>query len=229
MNIMERDFSKQIFLSITGINNLDWQEKLKDIDSLGIEEVAVFLTRFDKKERQHLYKFLLKSRIKKIPLVHLRDDTDYEDIEFFIKNFNTEYFNIHEDHFNLIDRWRGYFDKLYLELNIDNKIAKNIEIEKIGGFCVDLAHFKASIARGEEEAVKVFFEKDKVMFGCNHLSGYDELNKSDVHFVTDLKQFDYLATLPKFVFSNIIAIEVDNGIKEQVEFKKYIISILNNI
>ena len=43
---------------------------------------------------------------------------------------------------------------------------------------------------------------------------------------TSLKDFDYLTTLPKYVFSDIIALEVDNSIKEQLKFKEYLDKLL---
>jgi len=218
---------RNIYVTITGIDNADWQEKLEEIEEFGITEACVFLTRFDKKERDHLYKFLLKSSLKYVPLVHLRHDTDSSDIEFFRKNFGTQHFNIHETHFGEIARWGDNLKDLYLELNYDGGIPKDVDIDKIGGFCLDLSHFQSSVARGTEEATFVFKERSNGNFKCNHLNGYNDLLQRDVHFVTDLKQFDYLKNLPDFVFGEIIAIEVDNNITEQLKFKEYILKILD--
>ncbi len=52
-------FSPKIYLSITGKENIDWQSKLEEINQLKIIEAAVFLESFNRKERDHLYKFLL--------------------------------------------------------------------------------------------------------------------------------------------------------------------------
>jgi hypothetical protein len=220
--------SFKIYPSITGRDNIDWQNKIEEIDKFKLQEVAVFLGSFDKKERDHLFKFLTKSSIKKIPFVHLRHDSSKEEIEFFIKNYNTECFNIHEDGFHILKKWAPYYDRLYLELNFDNKLHKNVKVRKIGGFCIDLSHLKASIARGTKEAEYIFSRKDKISFSCNHLNGYDPFKRKDKHLVTSLEDFDYLTTLPKFVFGKIIAIEVYNSIKEQLEFKEYLEKILLN-
>jgi len=218
-----KDF--QIYVSITGQDN-DWQFKLEEVNQLKLTEVAVFLERFEKQERDHLYKFLLKSSIKKVPFVHLRHDTDKKDIEFFVNNFQTQYFNIHEQSFDVLDQWKPYWDKLYLEMNYDSEIDKDVKVRKIGGFCIDLAHFESAIAQGTEEAEYIFRRKDDIKFSCNHLNGFDPVTKSDKHTVSDLKQFDYLTDLPKFVFGQVIAIEVENSIKEQLEFKKHLDKIL---
>lgn len=221
----KKDFLEKFYLSITGKGDIAWQSKLKEINQLGIEEVAIFLTQFKAKERENFYKFLLKSPIKRVPLVHLRDDVDKKEIDFFIKNFKTEYFNIHEEHFVILDKWKDYWGKLYLEMDYNDLIAKNVKVEKIGGFCVDFAHFKSAIARGSTEAYYIFLRKNKAKIACNHLSGYSEEGNCDIHDATGVKDFDYLKTLPEYVFSKVIAFEINNSIKEQLEFKSYIVNI----
>lgn len=221
------NFRDKIFLSITGEGSLDWSNKLKEINKLKIKKVAVFLERFDKKERDNLYRLLEKSSIKEVPFVHLRDDVEAREIEYFIKKYKTKYFSIHEEHFKILNKWKGYWDKIYLEMNYDSKINKDVKVRKIGGFCIDLAHFKCSIARGTEEAYYAYLRKNKIKFTCNHLNGYDPVKRRDKHIVTSLKDFDYLTTLPKYIFGKVIALEVDNSIKEQIKFKKYLIKILN--
>jgi len=229
------DFSKRIFVGLTGGENKDWQQKLKDINRLGIKEAAVFLERFDKKERDNLYPFLIKSAIKKVPLVHIRTDNTKEEIKFFIEKYQTQHFNIHEDHFKLLDNWKGYWKNLYLEMNYDDQIAKDVKVKKIGGFCIDLAHFKSAIARGDEEATYAYSNKNKIKFACNHLNGFSSepiinfygKRGHDVHRIRSLKDFDYLTNLPKFVFGKIIALEMENSIPEQLKFKDYLVKVLN--
>ena len=222
------DFSKRIYLGITGEKNSDWQSKLKEINRFGIKEAAVFLERFKKPQRDNLCRMLLRTFVKKVPLVHLREDNTKDEIKFFIDNFETRHFNIHEDHFNLLNRWEGYWDKLYLEMNYDSKIPKDVKVGQIGGVCVDLSHLKSAIARGSEEAYYIFIRKNNIKFACNHLNGYSSLKNRDLHTVSSLKDFDYLTTLPKYVFGEIIALEVENSIKEQIEFKEYLTKILND-
>lgn len=221
------DFSKRIFVGLTGGENKDWQVKLEEINRFRIKEVAVFLERFDKKERDNFYKFLSKSCVRKVPLVHLRDDTDAKDIKFFIEDYKTRYFNIHEDHFNILDNWKGYWKNIYLEMNYDNEVAKDVKVRKIGGFCIDLSHMKCAIARGGEEAYYAYLHKNKVKFSCNHLNGYSPRKNCDLHTIRSLKDFDYLTTLPKFIFGKIIVLEVENNIEEQLKFKEYLVKMLN--
>ncbi|MFH1423722.1 MAG: hypothetical protein ABIG29_02100 [Candidatus Nealsonbacteria bacterium] len=216
----------KILLSITGQESFDWANKLKEINARKIGEIAVFLESFDKKERDNFYRLLLKSTVKTVPFVHLRDDVRKEEMKFFIDRFKTRYFNIHEDHFKKLNQWKGYWDKLYLEMNFNDEIAKDVKVRRIGGFCVDLAHFKAAISRGTEEASYIFFKKNRAEIACNHLNGYDPSEMKDIHLVKDLGSFDYLTTLPQYAFGKIIALEVYNSIKEQIGFREHISRLL---
>lgn len=218
----------KILLSITGEKSFDWASKLKEINARKITEVAVFLERFDQKERDNLYRLLLKSTVQSVPFLHLRDDITAGEMEFFFNRYQTRHFNIHEDHFKVLDRWKGYLKNLYLEMDYNSKIAKDVKVRRIGGFCVDLSHFKAAIERGAEEAYYVFTRKSKATIDCNHLSGYDPSEMKDVHFVKDRNSFDYLVTLPKYVFGKIIALEIDNPIGEQIKFKEHISRLLDD-
>jgi hypothetical protein len=222
------NFQNKILLSITGEGSLDWANKLKEINELKIKKVAIFLERFDKKERDNLYRLLEKSCIKEIPFVHIRHDVSVKEIDFFIKKYKTKYFNIHEDHFKILDKWKGYWDKIYLEMNYDSNVDKDVKVRKIGGFCIDLSHFKASVAMGTQEAYYIYLRKNKIKFACNHLNGYDSTKRKDKHIITGIKDFDYLTTLPKYIFGKLIAIEVDNTIKEQIKFREYLIKLLND-
>jgi hypothetical protein len=225
---MKKDFLEKIYLTITGENNSDWQAKLREISERKIDSAAVFLERFEKKEREFLRRSLLESTIKYVPLVHLRNDTGIDELEFFLTHFNTRHFNIHENAFDFLDQWNGHLDKLYLEMNYDNVIPRNVVIEKIGGFCVDLAHLKSAFDRKVIDANFVLERKSTAKFACNHLNGYSPAEKWDLHFVTNLNDFDYLTTLPKFVFGDIIALELDNPIEDQIKFRDHVAGVLND-
>lgn len=222
------DFNKRILLSVTGERPDQMEAKFNEINNLGIAEAALFWECHDRKTRDSLYPLLLKSNLKRIPFIHIREDVTEDEIEFFKATYKTVYFNIHEDHFKLLKNWQKNFKNLYLEMNFDGDISKEVKVRRVGGFCVDLAHFKSAIARGAKEAHYVISKKDKMSFECNHLGGYDEELKKDVHYADSLRRFDYLTTLPKFVFGKVIALEIDNPIAEQIKFKDYIAGILNS-
>lgn len=221
--------SKKILISITGKEPADWKNKLREIEKYKIKKIALFLEFYNKKQRKEIYEKLLSSNIKKIPFVHARHDMSKDEFEFLIKNFKTKYFNIHIESFTKLREWNGLHKKLLLELAYTNKNLKNIYINKIKGFCIDLSHFKASEDRWTTEFEYITKQsKIKKYFVANHLNGYSTHAKKDLHTIKSLKEFDYLKTLPKFLFGKYIALEVFNPIKDQLRFKKYLCKILRN-
>ena len=228
--MVKRNFSKRILVGITGCRDRDWKSKLEEIDKFKLTKVNLFLERFKKKQRKKIYPAILDSNIKNIPLVHIRHDMDKEELVFLAKNFGSKYFTIHEDGFRIMEKWKGFYKDLYLEMNYDGFVPKSVEVAKIGGFCIDLSHFKAAATEWSEDFDYVFKRREiSHYFDCNHLNGYDPKKNTDMHTVKSLKNFDYLKTLPKFLFGDIIALEVENSIAEQLKFKKYLIKLLNNL
>lgn len=226
----QKDFSKRIIVGITGYKDIHWQSKLKEIKKYKIVEVALFLERFKRDQRQKIYKALLNSNIKKIPLVHISNDMTKKELNFLVKHFSSKYFTIHEDSFKILKKWRGYYKKLFLEMNTDNFVSHSVKVNKIGGFCVDLAHFKVEEEKWSKEFEYIIQKrKEPNLFACNHLNGYSYKKNTDLHTIKSLKDFDYLKTLPKFLFGNKIGLECDNSISEQLKFKKYLVKMLNKL
>lgn len=221
---------RKLLVSITGKNTKDWQSKLNEIEKYKLQEVALFLEWYKRPEREKIYKAIEKSCIKKIPFVHARHDMEKEEFDYLSRQVWTNRFNIHEDCFKNLEKWRGIYKKLYLEMNYDNIIPHCVHVKKIGGFCIDLSHFMASRERGTKDFDYIMKRKNlRKLFVCNHLNGYDPQQKKDKHTIKSLKDFDYLKTLPSFVFGKIIAIETYNNIKEQLRFKKYLDKTLSDI
>ena len=75
---------------------------------------------------------------------------------------------------------------------------------------------------------------EKYPIGCNHISCVgNKLRKCDEgrdrydkHFVEDLSDFDYLKRYPKKYFSSVVALEIENSIKDQLKAIKYISRII---
>ena len=229
-DIKQQEFSKRIFVGITGNKDVHWKQKLKEIDELKISKIALFLQRFNKNQRDNIYKSLLSSEIKEIPLVHIRHDMEKDELLFLLKNFGSYYFTIHEDSFNILNKWWGFYKKLYLEMNTDNFVSNSVRVSKIGGFCVDLSHFKVEQEKWSKEFDYILKRRNiSRYFACNHLNGYSYDKNTDLHTIESLNDFDYLKSLPQFLFGNIIGIETENSIPEQLQSKEYVVKSLNKI
>lgn len=219
----------EILVGITGRNLEEFKDKLEEVDALKIKRVSIFLEFFNKDKRKKLYKALKKSGIKEIPFVHARHDMKVEEYMFLIKTFKTRYFNLHINAFELIEKnkLKWIKRKILFEHSYCDTIKEKLNMKDLGGFCIDLSHFKAAEQRQTNEFKFVVSHKqNSKLFIANHLNGYDPVEKKGMHFIKDKKDFEYLRTLPKFVFGKYIALEMFNSIKEQLEFKEYLIPIL---
>ena len=220
---------KRILISITGKTHADWQSKLKELEKLKIRKCALFLECYTKTQRKKIFEAILSSNIKRIPFVHARHDMTKPEFEFLIKNFHTKYFNIHRSGLKKLKHWPGLKNKLLLEIGFHNFITKEVKVEKVAGFCIDLSHFKASEQRLTNEYTYTLSKrKQRKLFKANHLNGYSQKFKKDLHTIKSLKEFDYLKTIPKFLFGRYIALETWNPIKEQLKFKEYVAKLLKN-
>jgi len=225
----QKNFSNRILVGITGFRDIHWKSKLDEIERFKVSKVSLFLERFNQKQRKKIYKALLDSKIKEIPLVHIRNDMKREELIFLAKNFNSTYFTIHENSFRYLNKWKGFYKHLFLEMDANNFVSQRVKVNKIGGFCVDLSHFKVEARRWSEEFEYIFERRDiSHYFVCNHLNGYSQKRNTDLHTIRSLKDFNYLITLPKFLFGNILSLETNNSISEQLKFKNYLSRLLNN-
>lgn len=205
-----------------------WKQQLKEINQLKIKEIALFPTTLKPNQRKKLYQELEKSKIKEIKLVHLRgEDFTKQELLYFQKRWKTKFFNCHEEYFDLLHKKFPQFRKnILLELDYDNQIENKLPPKKMGGFCIDLAHLKVAKTNHSLEWSYVQKHLKDTKFQANHLNGYSQTKNEDLHFITNLKQFDYLKELPKQVFGKVIALELENSIKDQLKFKEHIVKML---
>lgn len=216
---------KKVLVGLTAKKGKGWESKLKEIEEYKIKEFALFIEEIEKKQRNRLYGRLLRLKNKqsvKIPLVHIRHDSDKKELAFLKKNFKTRYFTIHEDGFKRLKKLGGFYKNLYLEMDFNNFIPEKVNVSKIGGFCIDLSHFKLEEENWTKEFEYILKRRKSKYFKCNHLNGYSFELKKHLHTIKNIKDFEYLKTLPKFVFGEIIALEMYNSIKEQMKYKKYL-------
>lgn len=222
------NYQDKIFLSITTDPKHSWRYKINEADRLGIDKLSIFLTFIKINQRQKFYTLLEKSNIKYIPHVHIRDDFAKWELELLFNKYGTRYFNFHEHSFDDLYKWPGFEKNIYLEYNYNDKVPKLVDLKKIAGLCIDLSHFWAAKNRGSREYLKIVREAKEFKIGCNHLNGYSNRFKRDLHYISSLSNFDYLKKIPKKYFGQVISLEINNSLKQQLIFKKYIVKLLNN-
>ncbi len=224
----KRELDKRLLVSITGFSDNHWKNKIKEINSLGLKKVALFNERFTPRQRKQIYEALLDSCVKEIPFVHGKNDMSKDEFRFLMKNFGTKRFNIHYNAFKYLHKWKGYHKHIFAEFSYFKHLPKDFDVKKIGGFCVDLAHFRCAELEDSDEFEYIMGNKNHhKYFQCNHVGGYSPKRNRDIHTIRKITSFDYLQFLPKFLFGENMAIEVDNPITSQLRYRDYIIELLS--
>jgi len=222
----------KIYPTITTL--VDYNEKLKEVNTFKLEKVCVFFTGLNYKERKELLNKIKRTSIKEIPFAHIKNDMEEEELDFLIKNFKTQVFNIHtEKEYPLKYDYSKYKNLIYIE-NV-YKAFDEEEIKNWAGICLDISHLendrllRPKICQKNIEILK----RNKV--GCNHISAvkdYYHLNEKgikryDDHLSENLSEFDYLKNYDKQLFSNFCAIELNNSISFQLKAIDYIKKLFN--
>jgi Txe/YoeB family toxin of Txe-Axe toxin-antitoxin module len=230
--------NRKLLVSITTYK-MDPFELIKQAEELKIDELAVFLTGFNSKEREELYKGFEKSTIKSIPFIHLRTDMGPNEIKYLIEQFGAKAFNIHGARERKLEYdISEYKDKIFIE-NLYDRIDEE-EIKNYAGICFDVNHLEELKYFNKSDYEFNFEIINKYPIGCNHLSpmrmeverkGLGELvdpyfYNNFAHVVSDLSQFDYLKNYKEKLFGQYLALEVRNNLYEQVKMKDYIQKLL---
>jgi len=235
---------KKILLGLTTTPKSDWREKVKEINKFKIKEIALFPTMLAMAERKELYKLLEKTCVKRIPHVHLRDDMENWELDYFSGKYKTKLFNIHlsQAFDKLVKQNKKYLKKIYIEnnLKIDDGYAKLLK--DVGGICFDVSHFHDLWAMRKIPAYNDFPRLlEEYPIGCCHLSAIREqstpcnswdLKSSELdeffcyHWLDNLSQLDYVKNYIDFL-PEYVSIELENSFEEQIEARKYLEKIIN--
>lgn len=210
----------------------DWRDKIKEVKELGLEEVSLFLTCVDFKERQELYSLLKNTKISKVPFVHLRSDIAKDEMDYLIKNYRTEVFNTHtKREYPYSPDYEQYKNMTYIE-NTHEPFDEE-ELREFAGICLDFAHLENSKVFRQDMYEHNLKMIEKYGCGCSHISPAKNFSLFDKkkaypknwhpHILEDLSELDYLKNYPVKYFGKFAALEMENSIKEQLEAKDYII------
>ncbi len=233
--------NRKILPGLTTITPGEWKNKVKEIDELGLKEIALFSTCLNIEKRRELYGLLEKTGLEKIPHVHLRgQDTESWEMDYLADKYQTEVFNIHAQPYmyDFLKKNEKYKNIIFVENRLmDDNFAEVLKY--CGGICLDLTHWEA---HGFMEKHKGYAELPgllkKYKIGCNHISAikeekehfYDKLSRQkfhshDSHDLKDLTELDYVKKYKDFL-ADIISIELENPLKRQLEVKKYLEKII---
>lgn len=229
----------KILPTITTIIPNLWRDKINEINSLGLSEVAVFPTCLGPDERRELYGLLEQSNLERIPFMHLREEDMLEDeLDYLVRRWGLERCNIHPREAILEETYLSKYRRIiYVENSADFLDEKFLQ--GFAGLCVDFSHLENDRRLRPESYEQVKRLTLKYEVGCGHVSaiypkerlkrldGSDEVRvRFDGHYAESPECFDYLKIYPREMHPPIIAIELENSLTEQLGFKKHILEIL---
>jgi len=216
----------------------DWRAKIKEIDDIKIEEIALFPTVLNLEERKEYYDLISKTGIKSIPHVHIRDDYEEWELDFLSKYYNSKVFNTHANPATpaLLDRCSKYRKQIFIEncFVIDKKFFEQVEL--CGGICIDFSHWcdaRLLKWRGYEK----FTERiDNYKVGCSHASAILKFPYKDArygimyndHEAKNVNDYDYLKEYLEYI-PDYVSIELTNPLSFQMEVKNYLEKRILNI
>ncbi|HPN96586.1 MAG TPA: hypothetical protein PLK35_02355 [Candidatus Moranbacteria bacterium] len=234
---------RKILLGLTTTPKSDWRAKVREIDRLELREIALFPTFLEPEERKELYDLLKNTKLQKIPHVHLRDDMEEWELEYFSEKYGTSLFNIHANRAGLeFLRKTKVKNKVYIEniLRIDEGFLEGIKLG--AGICLDISHWEdlGKIQKNEGyEKLDGLIKKYKV--GCSHISAVakkaslfiDPKTKEELwikcdHFMSDFSQLDYVKDYVQYL-PEYASIELENSFEEQLKIKEYLEKIINPV
>ena len=217
----------KIYPTITTLTN-DYINKLEEVKKFKLEKVCLFLTGLNKEQRKELYS---KLTIKEVPLCHIRNDMDLDEINFLIKKFNVQKLNTHAGHTHPFEYDLSPIkDKLYIENNHIEITEK--DIKNWAGICLDVSHLENDRLTNIGMYDRQMELLSKNTIGCNHISVIlkepylnEEIHtiRHDAHMSHDLSDFDYLKKYIKLnMLSDFCAMEIENSIEYQLKAIEYI-------
>jgi hypothetical protein len=235
-----------LLLGLTTTWGSDWRAKVKEIDQFRIEEIALFVTGIERKERDELYRLLENSQLKKIRHTHLREqDMKGDEIDYLRKRWGCELFNLPPTNAaleSLKTDLRSYRDLIYIEntgrsMNTVNENFERVVMEG-AGLCIDFSHWQDYGILQKLPGYDNFETlANEYPIGCAHISaimdnpntpikGIDTPNDYNRHTYTRLDQFDYLPNFKKY-FPPYLSLELENSFEEQIKAKEYINKLIN--
>lgn len=226
---------RQFFPAITTTKGADWREMIREIDELGLCEIAIFPTCLGKQERKELYNLLETTNLKSIPLVHLRGDMALEELDYLAEKYRTKLFNIHTPRRNpLVTDFSRYKKQIYIENG--HPLFTEKELDSFTGICLDFSHLENDRRLNKEVFQGTIEMFKKYPIGWAHVSAVMETPHVDIdgyftyheHRLKNFSELDYLKNYPLNYFPNFIAMELTNPLKEQQKAIDYILKILNS-
>ncbi len=202
---------------------------LRALLNSSVRHIALFPTVLDKPEREALYRELEGIPDLRVPHVHLRTDCDDAEMDYLVRTFGTEVFNIHPRKsvhaFGPVPR--RFAGSVYVENTQDPP--EDAELADLGGVCVDYSHLESARRLGWGGYVAaVESQLRRFPIGCCHIAAIREGDPNagnggpDHHNFKQLSDFDYLAGYTWALPPRWLSLELENSLEDQLRAIAYL-------
>jgi hypothetical protein len=224
--------SKTILAGLTTTSGSDWRAKIREIDRLGIREVALFPTCLESGERDELYRRLEETKLESIPHVHLRgEDMPPHEIDFLVNRYRVKVFNIHSPaEFPVHFDYSRFAGRIYVENT--GFVPTPGELADFAGLCVDFAHWESGVLTKNPKYRDFRSLVERFPVGCCHVSALSgtpveshDGPSYDNHWLSDFSALDYLRKYVRY-FPDVVSIELENPFAEQVEVMRFLTDLI---
>jgi hypothetical protein len=202
---------------------------LRALGESRVRRIALFPTVLDKPEREALYRELEGISDLWIPHVHLRTDCDQAEMDYLVRTFGTEVFNIHPRK-SVHDF--GTVPPRFSEVTyVENTQAppEDAELAELGGICIDYSHLESARRLGWGDYVEtVEAQLRRFPIGCCHIAAIREGDPNawnggpDHHNFKEFSDFDYLAGYTWALPPRWLSLELENPLEEQLQAIAYL-------
>lgn len=209
----------------------DWRDKILEVPTLGVNECALFVTGLSPNQREECYTLLLEAQRRRhftIPFVHAVASMPEDEFWFLTDTFGTEAFNLHPQwDFPLLHALGANVrDRIYIEnCSVSTPLTRE-DLAGFAGLCLDLSHLEDARRNYPENFARTLALTQVARVGVNHISGVRNIgprgdgspNGSSTHLAETLDDFSYLTSTPPHCFAGVLALELENPIREQLAF-----------
>lgn len=196
-----------------------------DLRRSDVREIALFPTLLGPSERAALYLELEAIPGLRIPHVHIRADFDEAELDYLVRRFSAEAFNIHpraSTHpFGALPR--RFARRIFVEnVNVAPEDEELLD-SGVGGICPDFSHLANARLMGRSAYVAtVESQLRRFAIGCCHISALRPgvpnrwAGEFDHHEYAILDDLSYLSAYAGFMPRRWASLELENTLAEQL-------------
>jgi hypothetical protein len=223
---------RRIVPSVTthGTTGHSWEEKIEEVEALGLREIGLFVTGLNDSDRTRCYRLLeeVQSRHSfSVLFVHAVSSMNDEEYRYLRTQFRTEWFNLHPmwDFPLLHELSEEVRSWILIENSSIVRPLQRDDMDGFAGICFDLSHLEDSRRGLPQSYPELVTLAHHLPVHANHISAVpthadryiDGVPHYSRHHVAGLHEMEYLAGLPASTIAPLCALELEDPLAVQLD------------